>query len=75
MPKKYPKHKEKSLVVRLCYVAAPDSDARLSRAMEILLWAAARGTSQAEDSPDADKENPSGRSTHEATGNGGCKSH
>jgi hypothetical protein len=72
--KKHTDRKEKRLkVTEIQCVPTPDADERFCRAMDILLKAAARGTTKSEDSPDADKEKPFGRSTHEATGNGGCK--
>jgi len=71
--KKHKERKGKTLkVTGIENIPAPDADERLSRAIDILLRAAARDTSQAEDSPDADKEKPSTRGTHEAAGNGGC---
>ena len=73
MAKKQDKQKQKRMVVTMRHVTTPDAEKRLSHAMEILLRAAARDTSQAEDSPDADKEKPSARGTHEAAGDGGWK--
>jgi len=57
---------KKGLTVIVRHVAAPDAKERLSRAIDILLRAAARDTSQAEDSP----EKPSTRGTHKAADNG-----
>ena len=73
MARKQDKQNQKRLVVNVHHVATPDAKERLSRAIDILLRAAARDTSQAEDSPDADKEKPSGRSTHKVAGDGECK--
>ena len=49
MAKKQDKQNQKSLVVNLRYVATPDGNARLSRALGILLRAAARSTTESED--------------------------
>lgn len=61
MAKKQGKQNQKRLVVSMRHVATPDAEERVCRAIEILLRAAATGISQAEDSPDADKEKPSAR--------------
>ena len=50
MPKKHRKHNKKPLVISLRYVATPDSNTRLSHAIDILLRAAARSTTKSEDS-------------------------
>lgn len=63
---------QKRLAASLRPVATPDAEERLSRAIDILLRAAARGTTKSEDSPDVDKEKPSGRSTYETAGDEEC---
>jgi len=68
--KKQDKRNKKRLVVSVRHVATPDAKERLSHAVDVLLRAAARDTSQAGDSPDADKEKPSTRGTHKAADNG-----
>ncbi len=42
------------------YAPAPDADARLSRAIDILLCSAARDAARSEKSTNAKKEQPSG---------------
>lgn len=63
-------NRHQKLRVSIQFVAVPDADERLTRATGILLQVAARAASQAEDSPDADKEKPSAGGTHEATEEG-----
>ena len=45
-------------VVEIRYVRTPDADERLSRAIDILLCSAVRGTAKSEGSIDAKKEEP-----------------
>jgi len=45
-------------VVEIRYVRTPDADERLSRAINILLCSAARGTAKSEGSINAKKEEP-----------------
>ena len=47
-------------VVEIHYVPTPDADARLSRAVDILLCSAARDAARSEKSTNAKKEKPSG---------------
>lgn len=70
MAKKRSKQNQKSLSVSIHYVPIPQADDKLSRAIDILLRAAARDSSQAEDSPDADKEKPPTRGTRQDAGDG-----
>lgn len=50
MAKKQGKQNQKHLVVNIHQVATPDSNARLSHAIDVLLRAAASGTSKSEGS-------------------------
>lgn len=61
MAKKHRRTSEKSLMVSLCYVATPDSSARLSRAINILLKAAAEANSELKDTSKAEEETPHGQ--------------
>jgi len=46
------------MVVTMRHVTTPDAEGRLSRAIDILLRVAARGTAKSEDSINAKKERP-----------------
>ena len=50
MAKKQGKQSQKRLVVSIHRIATPDADARLCRAIAILLQAASRGTTKSEHS-------------------------
>lgn len=73
MAKKQGKQIQKRMVVTMRHVATPDAEERLCRAMEILLRAAARGTSQSEDSPDAQKEEPPCQALEQDAPTGGAE--
>ena len=58
---------ERVRVVEIRYVPTPDANERLSRAINILLGSAARGTAKSEGSIDAKKEGPSHQAPAENT--------
>jgi len=63
-------------VVEIRYVRTPDADERLSRAIDILLCSAVRGTAKSEGSIDAKKEEPARGGSAEdilTAGDGECK--
>jgi len=71
--KKQDKQNQKRLVVSMRHVATPDGNARLSHVVEILLRAAARGTTKSEGSIDAKKEGPPHQAPAENTLTGGAE--
>ena len=73
MAKKQDKQNQKRLVVSMRHVATPDGNARLSHVVEILLRAAARGTTKSEDSIKG-KKGPAGDGlTGSAEGSNSCE--
>ncbi len=67
MAKKQSKQNQKLLIVSIRYIAAPDARERLSRAINILLGSAARGTVKSEGNINAKKEGPPYRAPAEDT--------
>lgn len=60
MPKTQGKQNQERLKVRVCHVAIVDSDARISRAIDMLLQAAAEAKSQSKGISNGKKETPHG---------------
>lgn len=58
MPKQQGKQNHQRLIVRVCHVATMDANARLSRAVDILLRAAARDASQSKGNLSAKRVEP-----------------
>ena len=58
MAKKQGRQNQKRMVVIMRHVTTPDAEGRLSRAIDILLRVAAKGTAKSEDSINAKKEKP-----------------
>jgi hypothetical protein len=52
---------KKRLLVTMHHVPTPDGNARLSRAIDIVLKAAAEANSQSKDTPNGKKETPHGQ--------------
>ena len=78
MPKKRGKQNQKHPVVSIRPVATADSDARLSRAVDILLKAAVEANSQSKDTSNSKKETLHGQAPAEdalTRGSGGNDSH
>jgi len=61
------------LVVSTQPVAAPDAEERRRRAIDLLLQAAAKDTSQSEDSPDAEKKSPPCQALEQDAPTGGAE--
>ena len=57
------KQRQRQLIVRMKHAPAPDAEGRLSRAIDVLLKAAARDTTKSEDSIDAKKGTPPSQSS------------
>ena len=76
MAKKQTRENKKRLVVSMRYVAAPEADERLSRALGILLRSGARTAATSEESINAKKEESAREGSAEDTltaGDGECK--
>jgi len=69
------KQNHKRMVVSLRHVATPDANARLSRTIDILLRAAARGASQSKGNPSTKREEPFRHdpATDDPTGGNECE--
>lgn len=78
MPKTQGKQNQERLKVRVCHVAIVDSDARISRAIDILLKAVAEANSQSKNTSNGKKETTHGQAPTVDTltrGSGGDDSH
>ena len=75
MAKKQGTRNQKSLVVSIRHMVTTDSNGRLSRTIDILLRAAARGASQSKGNPGAKREEPLRQdpATDDPTGGNECE--
>ena len=73
MAKKQGEQNQKRMVVTMRHVTTPDAEQRLSRAIDILLRVAARGTTKSKDGINTEKETPPTRGSTGDTPTGGAE--